>query len=144
MSRIGNKPVAVPGDVKVAVSGRKVSVEGPKGKLQWEHRPEIEVKFDDGAQRGKSVEVTATGTFERWPVRGWVEGSGVEVRPGKAKGKLSVQVAANAEPGVRCQARAELRVECAASPEASNALRGLLVRFASDRLRDEGRRILGR
>ena len=51
MSRIGNKPVAVPGDVKVAVSGRKVSVEGPKGKLQWEHRPEIEVKFDDGAQQ---------------------------------------------------------------------------------------------
>lgn len=51
MSRVGNKPIAVPGDVKVAVSGRQVSVEGPKGKLQWEHRPEIKVAFDEDAKR---------------------------------------------------------------------------------------------
>ncbi len=47
MSRIGNKPVAVPGGVQVAVRGREVVIEGPKGKLQWEHREEISVKLDE-------------------------------------------------------------------------------------------------
>jgi large subunit ribosomal protein L6 len=48
MSRIGKKPIPVPAGVKVAVSGRKVLVEGPLGKLEWEHRPEVAVAFDDG------------------------------------------------------------------------------------------------
>lgn len=47
MSRIGKKPIDVPGDVKVAISGAKVSVEGPKGKLERDCRPEITVKFDE-------------------------------------------------------------------------------------------------
>jgi large subunit ribosomal protein L6 len=34
MSRIGKSPVAIPAKVKVAVSGSRVSVEGPKGKLE--------------------------------------------------------------------------------------------------------------
>jgi large subunit ribosomal protein L6 len=46
MSRIGNKPVPVLDGVKVNVQGRKVSIEGPKGKLEWEHRQEVSVKFD--------------------------------------------------------------------------------------------------
>ena len=33
MSRIGKQPIIIPAKVKVAVSGQKVSVEGPKGKL---------------------------------------------------------------------------------------------------------------
>jgi large subunit ribosomal protein L6 len=33
MSRIGNKPIAVPQGVKIAVAGGKVDVQGPKGKL---------------------------------------------------------------------------------------------------------------
>lgn len=36
MSRIGYKPITVPSGVKVAVQGNKVSVEGPKGKLEQE------------------------------------------------------------------------------------------------------------
>jgi large subunit ribosomal protein L6 len=36
MSRIGKIPVAIPAKVKVEVKGRKVSVEGPKGKLDWD------------------------------------------------------------------------------------------------------------
>ena len=47
MSRLGKKPLAVPPNVKFAVQGRNVLVEGPKGKLQWEHRREVAVKFDD-------------------------------------------------------------------------------------------------
>jgi len=46
MSRIGNKPIPVLDGVKVAVNGRKVLVEGPKGKLEWEHRREVTVKVD--------------------------------------------------------------------------------------------------
>lgn len=36
MSRIGRMPVPIPAKVKVAVEGRKVLVEGPKGKLDFE------------------------------------------------------------------------------------------------------------
>jgi large subunit ribosomal protein L6 len=51
MSRIGKKPIPVLDGVKVAVDGRKISVEGPKGKLQWEHRKEVAVKFDAAAKQ---------------------------------------------------------------------------------------------
>ena len=51
MSRIGNKPVPVLDGVKVNVSGRTVNVEGPKGKLSWEHRQEVEVKVDEGKKQ---------------------------------------------------------------------------------------------
>jgi large subunit ribosomal protein L6 len=46
MSRIGKKPISIPAGVKVSVSGRTVSVEGPKGKTSLEHRPEITVKVE--------------------------------------------------------------------------------------------------
>jgi large subunit ribosomal protein L6 len=36
MSRIGKQPISIPAKVKVAVNGRKVHVEGPKGKLDFE------------------------------------------------------------------------------------------------------------
>jgi large subunit ribosomal protein L6 len=51
MSRIGNKPVPILDGVKVAVSGRKVAVEGPKGKLEWEHGAQISVKVDADAKQ---------------------------------------------------------------------------------------------
>jgi large subunit ribosomal protein L6 len=46
MSRIGKKPVIIPQGVKVQIADRTVTVEGPKGKLQFAFRPEIEVKYD--------------------------------------------------------------------------------------------------
>ncbi|MGE0757232.1 MAG: 50S ribosomal protein L6 [Pirellulaceae bacterium] len=51
MSRIGLKPIAVPANVKIAVAGRKVLVEGPLGKLELEHRPEVEVRWDEGQKQ---------------------------------------------------------------------------------------------
>jgi large subunit ribosomal protein L6 len=47
MSRIGKKPVAVPAGVKVHLDQRTIGVEGPKGKLQWEFRPEVSVVIDE-------------------------------------------------------------------------------------------------
>ncbi len=51
MSRIGKKPVPVLDGVKVSVNGRTVSVEGPQGKLAWEHRPEITVRWDEAGRQ---------------------------------------------------------------------------------------------
>lgn len=51
MSRIGKQPIDVPGDVKVAIAGTKVSVEGPKGKLERECRPEVTVKLDEDSKQ---------------------------------------------------------------------------------------------
>jgi large subunit ribosomal protein L6 len=50
MSRIGKKLVPVPAGVKIQVADRTIAVEGPKGKLQWEHRPEVSIMFDESAR----------------------------------------------------------------------------------------------
>jgi large subunit ribosomal protein L6 len=55
MSRIGKKPVSVVDGVKVSVADRLISVEGPKGKLEFRHRAEVAV---DVAEDGQSVTVT--------------------------------------------------------------------------------------
>jgi len=61
MSRIGKKPVSVPKGVKVSIADRKVTVEGSKGTLSYEHRPEVAVSFDDSALE---VNVVAAEGFE--------------------------------------------------------------------------------
>ncbi len=62
MSRIGKKPVEVPKGVKVSISGRSVSVEGPKGTLGFEHHPDVNVAWDEDE---KSVIVTIDESRER-------------------------------------------------------------------------------
>ncbi len=54
MSRIGKKPILVPGNVKVNLSGSSISVEGPKGTLSHAFRPEVDVRYDEG-QKAISV-----------------------------------------------------------------------------------------
>ncbi|NLX57324.1 MAG: 50S ribosomal protein L6 [Planctomycetaceae bacterium] len=56
MSRIGKKPVSVPAGVQVSVDNSVVTVEGPKGKLSYTHRPEVQVAYDDAS---REVSVTA-------------------------------------------------------------------------------------
>ena len=46
MSRIGKKLIPLPSGVKVNVAKGEVTVEGKLGKLQYSHRPEIDVKVD--------------------------------------------------------------------------------------------------
>ena len=51
MSRIGKKPIAVPNGVKVEQKGCSIKVVGPKGTLQMECHPDIEVKVDTGSNQ---------------------------------------------------------------------------------------------
>jgi large subunit ribosomal protein L6 len=46
MSRIGKLPVLIPDKVKVAVAGRRIQVEGPKGKLEFELPIAISAKVE--------------------------------------------------------------------------------------------------
>lgn len=55
MSRIGKKPVVVEGGAKVSIEGRVIKIEGPKGTLTYEHRPEVSVAVDED---GKHVVVS--------------------------------------------------------------------------------------
>ncbi len=48
MSRIGNKPIPVPSGVTVEINGTRVRVKGPKGTLEQDLRPEIQVAQKDG------------------------------------------------------------------------------------------------
>jgi len=50
MSRIGKKPVPIPEKVKVAIADRCVTIEGPLGKLEWTHRPELQVHYDEATR----------------------------------------------------------------------------------------------
>ena len=48
MSRIGKQPIAIPPKVKVEVKGQKISVEGPKGKLDWDLPRRTSLKVENG------------------------------------------------------------------------------------------------
>jgi large subunit ribosomal protein L6 len=48
MSRIGRLPVTVPKGVDVTISGRQVTVKGPKGQLSLELADPIEIAQNDG------------------------------------------------------------------------------------------------
>jgi large subunit ribosomal protein L6 len=51
MSRLGKIPVTVPKGVDVKIDGRTVTVSGKQGTLSYEHRPEVEVAFDEGERK---------------------------------------------------------------------------------------------
>src|ERR671923_2886509 len=53
MSRIGRMPIEIPAKVKIAVQGRTVSVEGPKGKLDLDLPPKTAA-----AVEGSQIKVT--------------------------------------------------------------------------------------
>jgi len=54
MSRVGRKPVSVPSGVKVSIADRVITVEGSKGTLKFEHRPEVRVEW---VEDDKSVNI---------------------------------------------------------------------------------------
>jgi large subunit ribosomal protein L6 len=78
MSRIGKQPIAIPPKVKVEVKGQKVSVEGPKGKLDWELPRRTSLKVDNGkvvvSREGDDAEVKALHGLGRALVNNMVRG----------------------------------------------------------------------
>lgn len=56
MSRIGKKPVPILDGVKLTLSGRQLTVEGPKGTLSYDVRPEVAVDINED---DKAVTVSA-------------------------------------------------------------------------------------
>jgi large subunit ribosomal protein L6 len=61
MSRIGKKLISLPSGVKVNVAKGEITVEGKLGKLQYRHRPEIDIKVDTE----KNTVVCSRGSEER-------------------------------------------------------------------------------
>jgi large subunit ribosomal protein L6 len=55
MSRLGKKAIEIPSGVNISINGRKVSVSKGDTTLEYEHRPEVRVNWDEGE---KSVTVT--------------------------------------------------------------------------------------
>jgi len=47
MSRIGKKPVVVPADAKISINGCAIEVEGPRGKLVFEHHQDMTVTWNE-------------------------------------------------------------------------------------------------
>lgn len=51
MSRIGKQPVKVPSDVKVAINNKAIEIKGPKGTLNLNVHPSIDVEYALGSQQ---------------------------------------------------------------------------------------------
>lgn len=78
MSRIGKQPIEVPDGVKVAVAEGILKVEGPKGKMEREFRPEVSMAVEDGklvvARSSDDKEVRAFHGLERALASNMVQG----------------------------------------------------------------------
>src|ERR1700688_2971727 len=78
MSRIGKQPITIPAKVKVAVNGQKVSVEGPKGKLNMELHRRTSLKVDGDtitvSRAGDDAEAKALHGLSRALVNNMVKG----------------------------------------------------------------------
>lgn len=60
MSRIGKKPVQIPGGVTATISGNRVTVKGPKGELHFDHHHEVKVSIAEN-----EVVVAKVGTSKK-------------------------------------------------------------------------------
>jgi len=65
MSRVAKNPITLPKGVELSVSGRDVSVKGPKGQLSVRMHPTVSLKQEDGAylmqwQTGKDIAMAGT------------------------------------------------------------------------------------
>ncbi|MGD0744509.1 MAG: 50S ribosomal protein L6 [Verrucomicrobiota bacterium] len=78
MSRIGKQPITIPPKVKVEVKDRKIFVEGPKGKLDWELPRRTSLKVQDGkivvSRAGEDAQAKALHGLSRALVNNMVRG----------------------------------------------------------------------
>jgi large subunit ribosomal protein L6 len=78
MSRIGKKPVSVPGGVTAQVNGQEVKVKGPKGELSHVLVDDIVAKLENGGiavgMREDTKEARAMWGMSRTPVQNLIAG----------------------------------------------------------------------
>ena len=78
MSRIGKKPVPLPGGVSAAVSGQTIEVKGPKGTRSFTATDDVTLAVEDGAvtvtPRGKSKRARQQWGMSRTQVANLVTG----------------------------------------------------------------------
>src|SRR5437773_12485404 len=78
MSRIGKQPMTTPPKIKEEVKGQPVSVEGPKGKLNWELPRRTSLKVDNGkvviSREGDDAQAKALHGLSRALVNNMVRG----------------------------------------------------------------------
>ena len=78
MSRIGKKPVELPGGVSASVSGQTIEVKGPKGTLSFTATDDVTLKVEDSAvsvePRGKSKRARQQWGMSRTMVQNCVTG----------------------------------------------------------------------
>src|SRR4051812_44645790 len=78
MSRIGKQPITIPAKVKVQIKGQHVSIEGPKGKLDWELPRRTSLKVDDGkvivSRQGDDAQAKALHGLSRSLVNNMIKG----------------------------------------------------------------------
>ena len=78
MSRVGNKPVAVPSGVTATVDGQNVKVKGAKGELSFLVPEEVSVAMENGAitvnPRDESKTARAKWGMSRAQVQNLVDG----------------------------------------------------------------------
>jgi len=105
MSRIGKKPITVPGTVKVTLDPKacSVAIEGPKGKLSYDYRPEVSVVWDESEKRivcSISESQTSSGQMRAYwgTVRARIQNMITGVVDGYAKQLEIVGVGWNAKP----------------------------------------------
>lgn len=66
MSRVAKAPITLPKGVSVEISGRDVTVKGPKGALEWKVHPTVDVVQEDGVLKVAPVE----GQENAWAMAG--------------------------------------------------------------------------
>lgn len=78
MSRIGKQPILIPPKVKVQLDGRRVQVEGPKGRLAWELPQRTSLRIEDGkilvSREGDDAQARALHGLSRALVQNMVKG----------------------------------------------------------------------
>jgi len=78
MSRIGKQPIVLPPKVKVEVKGQKVSVEGPKGKLNFDLPGQTSLKVEGAnvviSRKGDDAQARALHGLSRALVNNMVKG----------------------------------------------------------------------
>jgi large subunit ribosomal protein L6 len=78
MSRIGKQPIAIPPKVKVEISGQQISVEGPKGKLNWQLPRRTSLTVQEGriivSRQGEDAQAKALHGLSRALVNNMVRG----------------------------------------------------------------------